>query len=226
MNTLPAEAMIVLIGAPIVALLWLAIRFGKRIARTVLHLCILAGAIILAVAMLSQAGASRQAAKAATEAMSTVRIATVGQSIGTVITIFALGSMGMVTAGALGAAGVFWLRWRLALYSGRAGLSEQRRTVLDRTVQGRQLPRRRRQRVLPYQDPLSFGTVLDRPVPFVPGHRTGLYGTVPKDQGLGRQDKGTVQCQRTEGPPEVVYILEERAEPINLDGLDLEEWGW
>jgi len=198
MNTLPAEAMIVLIGAAIVALLWLAIRFGKRIARTVLLLCILAGAVILALAMLSQAGASRQAAKAATEAMSAVRVVAVGQSVGTVITILTLGAMGMVTVGALGAAGVFWLRWRLALYSGRAKLSEQRRTVLDRTVQGRQLPRRQRERALRDQDPLSFGTVLDR----------------------------TVQCQRTEGPPEVVYILEKQAEPINLDGLDLQEWGW
>ncbi|MEE8162972.1 MAG: hypothetical protein V3T92_03015 [Anaerolineae bacterium] len=31
---------------------------------------------------------------------------------------------------------------------------------------------------------------LRRPEPFVPGHRTGPYGTVPKDQGPAEGSKG------------------------------------
>jgi hypothetical protein len=96
------QTLVILIVSMVVALLWLVLRFGRQIARAVLVLGILILGILTALALLSQAGAARQAAKAATVVAS-----------GQVIMAFCSGAMGAVTVGALGLAGYWWVRFRL-----------------------------------------------------------------------------------------------------------------
>ena len=96
------ELIVIFCGIGAVALLWLVLRFGRHIARAVLVGGILAVGVIVALALLSQAGAAGQAAKAATVVAS-----------GQVIMAFCFGAMGAVTVGALGLAGYWWVRFRL-----------------------------------------------------------------------------------------------------------------
>ena len=123
-------------GAAMVILLWLAVRFGRQVARAVLIGGILALGILTALALLSQASAARQAAKAATVAAS-------GQMVSSVVTAFCLGGLTAALVGAMGAAGVFWIRWQLA---------ERNR---------RQLRQRTRPRVLPHTDPPEVVYILE-----------------------------------------------------------------
>ena len=94
-------------GAAVVILLWLALRFGRQVARAMLIGGILTLGILTALALLRQASAARQAAKAAIVAAS-------GQAVSSVVTVFCLGGLTAALAGAMGAAGVFWIRWQLA----------------------------------------------------------------------------------------------------------------
>ena len=96
------QTLVILIVSMVAALLWLVLRFGRQIARAVLVLGILILGILTALALLSQAGAAGQAAKAATVVAS-----------GQVIMAFCFGAMGAVTVGALGLAGYWWVRFRL-----------------------------------------------------------------------------------------------------------------
>ena len=48
------------------------------------------------------------------EAARVARAASVGQSVSAVILALVVGALGTATVGTTGAAGVFWLRWRLA----------------------------------------------------------------------------------------------------------------
>ncbi len=118
MNGLPIQAIIALLGIGAVAALWLALRFGRAIALAVLALGILAVAVMGAGALLTQGAANYQTAKAATEAASAAKAASVGQSVTTVIVALvaglAIGAAGLTTVAALGAAGYFGLRYKLA----------------------------------------------------------------------------------------------------------------
>jgi hypothetical protein len=94
-------------GAAVVILLWLALRFGRQVARAMLIGGILTLGILTALALLRQASAARQAAKAAIVAVS-------GQAVSSVVTVFCLGGLTAALVGTMGAAGVFWIRWQLA----------------------------------------------------------------------------------------------------------------
>jgi hypothetical protein len=149
------RAIVILGGIGAVALLWLLLRFGRHIARAALVVGILAAVIIGALALLSQASATREAASATRQV---ARAATVAAS-GQVVVAFCFGAMGAVTLGALGCAGFWWVRFRL--------------------LAQRHKQRPRRQRALSQKD-----------------------------------------------APEIVYIAEDEADPLPLDGIDLSLWGW
>ncbi len=137
MNGLPIEVIVILLAIGVVAALWLALRFGRSIALAVLVLGILAVAVLGASALVTQGAANYQTAKAATEAAAAAKAASVGQSITTVIVALVIGltvgAAGVMTVGALGAAGYFGLRWKLA-ERGQL-LAGQRRQALPDTVQ-------------------------------------------------------------------------------------------
>jgi hypothetical protein len=98
------ELIVILCGVGAVALLWLALRFGRHIARALLVGGILAVVVVVALALLSQAGAARQAAQAAT-------VAATGQAAVSVVSAFCMGGLSAVVVAALSTAGLFWLRW-------------------------------------------------------------------------------------------------------------------
>ncbi|MCP4539202.1 MAG: hypothetical protein GY832_18855 [Chloroflexi bacterium] len=118
MNNLPIQALLILLGIGIVALLWLAMRFGRTIGMVVLGLGLLVVAILGAAALATQAGANLQTATAAKEAVEAVKVASVGQSITFVLVALgvglAVGGMGVVTLSALGVTGWFAVRYQLA----------------------------------------------------------------------------------------------------------------
>lgn len=100
MNT---ELFVILIGAGIVALAWFLLKFGKVLARWVLVFGVLAAVIILGLALLENARATRQAVKVAA-------MASAG-AVGASGVAFLLS--GMLLA-ALGVVGYFALRVRTA----------------------------------------------------------------------------------------------------------------
>jgi O-antigen/teichoic acid export membrane protein len=137
------QTLVILIVSMVAALLWLVLRFGRQIARAVLVLGILILGILTALALLSQASAARQAAKAATVAVS-------GQAVSSVMTAFCLGGLTAALVSAMGAAGVFWIRWQLAEHN------RQR------------LRRRTRPKVLPHTNPPEVVYIVedeDNPLP-------------------------------------------------------------
>jgi hypothetical protein len=103
------RAIVILGGIGAVALLWLLLRFGRQVARAALVVGILAVVVIGALAFLSQASATREAASATRQV---ARAATVAAS-GQVVVAFCFGAMGAMTLGALGFAGFWWVRFRL-----------------------------------------------------------------------------------------------------------------
>lgn len=127
MNGLPIEILVILGGIGVVALLWIAIRFGRTIARVVLVGGILVIGIVAALALLSQGVANRQTTRAATEAAQAAKAANVGLSVGAVVAALCIGGLGTLSVGAVGVAG--FLYWRLQM--------EQR------------LPQRKQRRALP-----------------------------------------------------------------------------
>ena len=130
-QSFPIELVAILIGIALLILLLLALRFGRAIAAGVLTLGILAVAVLGTGALFTQASANRETAKAAVEAAQVAKAASVGQSVSTVILALVVGALGTATMGATGAAGVFWLRWRLA---------ERRRAMLPESRKQGALP--------------------------------------------------------------------------------------
>jgi len=104
MNNLPIDTLAIVAGA-ILALL-LLVKFWRTIARFALILAGIATAIIVALALLNQAVASKEAAQAA-------HAAGIGQSVTSVIIALVIGGLGTLVLGALGTAGFFWIRWKL-----------------------------------------------------------------------------------------------------------------
>ena len=110
MNT---ELIVILVGAFVVALSWLLLRFGKVLARWALAFGTLAAVVIVALALLSQASAGREAAKAA-------MVASTGQSVTTVVSGLVIGGLLVALLAALAVIGWLALRLRLALRLGLA----------------------------------------------------------------------------------------------------------
>ena len=104
MNNLPIDTLVIVAGA-ILALL-LLVKFWRTIARFALILAGIAAVIIVALALLNQAVASKEAAQAA-------HAASIGQSVTSVIIALVIGGLGTLVLGALGTAGFFWIRWKL-----------------------------------------------------------------------------------------------------------------
>ncbi len=90
MNGLPIEVIIILLGIGVVALLWLAMRFGRTIGIAVLVLGLLAVAILGAAALATQAGANFQASKATIEAVQAVKTTSSMMTIGLVLLVLLL----------------------------------------------------------------------------------------------------------------------------------------
>lgn len=116
------ELWVILSGIGAVVLLWLLLRFGRQIARAVIVVGILAVGVIVALALLAQASASRQAAQAAT-------IAATGQAATSLVLAMGIGALAVVAVGGLGGAGVFWVRWKLAEQRRERIASRQRRVL-------------------------------------------------------------------------------------------------
>jgi hypothetical protein len=133
------RALVVLAGVGIVVLAWLLLRFGRTIAKAALVAAGLALAVIVALAVLNQATASRQAAQAATVAATGQTVSSAGNTVALVVGALCVGTLGTVTAGALAVAGVLYYRQRL---------EEQRRTALPR--------RRRRELQEPTSQPIVW----------------------------------------------------------------------
>ena len=146
MNT---ENLVILCGIGIVALLWLALRFGRVIARALL----IAGGIVLAgIVALSGLVSSLASFQTARTAQTAIRATSITSGLAGVV----IGGLVVVSLGAVGVAGFFYLKWKLAEHQ-------------------KQLPQRRR-RALPQRE------------------------------------------------PEIVYIVEDGN--VDLDGVDLAQWGW
>lgn len=116
------QVIVILYGIGAVVLLWLALRFGRQIAWAVLVVGILAVGIITSLALLTQASANRETAQA-------VKVVSMGQSFTLVASV---ACAGMLSMAAVGAAGLFWLRWKL----------EKRRWQLPQHSPRRNLPHR------------------------------------------------------------------------------------
>jgi hypothetical protein len=157
---LPIEVVIILLGAAAVALLWLALRFGRTIARAVLVLGGLVLAILVAGFLLTQAAANYQAAKAAADAVSVARASTTGLTVILVLGALLVGALGALTLGALGIAGYAVLRWRLPT---RARVGE-----------GGDLPRWMQRRRLPSSSQPIIYVVEDEPAPSALPTQAGL----------------------------------------------------
>ncbi len=101
-NLLPLEIYVVLAGIAVVALAWFLLRFGKIIARWALVFGALAAVIIVGLALLENARATRTAVKVAT-------VAGAGAAGASALAIF----LALMLAAALGV--IVWLAVRLKL---------------------------------------------------------------------------------------------------------------
>jgi MFS family permease len=114
------EFIVILVGVFVVALSWLLLRFGKVLARWALAFGALAAVVIVALALLSQASTSREAAKVAT-------VASTGQAVTIVVSGLVIGGLLAALLAALAVIG--WLALRLRLVESGKLLPPKRRQL-------------------------------------------------------------------------------------------------
>lgn len=131
MDSLPIEVIVVLVGAGVVVLAWLLLRFGKVIGRWTLILGSIAIVMVFALAVLENSRATSRTAQA-------VQVATIGQTTTSTVAMLCIGGLGAVALAALGVAGYFYARWRL----------------MKRRVE--QLPRQRRRTLPDHKQPVMY----------------------------------------------------------------------
>lgn len=138
-NGLPVAVLVILAGVALVIAAWLAMRFGRVIALLLAGGGILTAIVLGVGALGTQAAANLQTATVAKEAVEAVKVASVGQSITSVLVALgvglAIGGMGIVTLGAVGVAGLFAVRYNLAERDNLRPAGGRRRRRLPDAVQ-------------------------------------------------------------------------------------------
>ncbi|MCP4535981.1 MAG: hypothetical protein GY832_02445 [Chloroflexi bacterium] len=107
MNGLPIEILVILVGIGFVALLFLVMRFWRKLTLLLLVCGILILGLLGALSLAGQSAANYQTAQAATEAAKAAKSA----SMGTMGALLCIGGLGTLSVSAVGVAG--FLYWRL-----------------------------------------------------------------------------------------------------------------